>query len=249
MTDDPLPVLPATLPFELPLDGGEVLRGDELPGATPGYVYLHGLGSVRTGQKSNSLLLHAQARGRAFLRVDLRGHGESSGTIGRVTIVEMIADVRRVLARMERCTLIGSSLGGLLAAFASVEDPERIERLCLLAPALGLMANLGHRLDADGRMQTSNGMSFRVEPHVLASARRLDENGLPGRITVPTLLVHGTADEVVPHGASERFFAAIPHPHKDLWIVPDGDHRLVDQAPTAWHRLDRLPTPPHWIAG
>jgi len=227
-------------PFALPLANGDTIRGDELPGAAPGYLYIHGLGSVRTGLKSDSLLQHAEARGRAFVRYDQRGHGESSGTIGRVTITELIADALVIARRMPQCVLVGSSLGGLVAAFASVLAPDRVRALCLIAPAIGLAKNLRDRLDADGCMQTSNGLRFPVLQHVIDDAKNLREDDLAARITVPTLVVHGTLDDVVPSRASELFFAAIPAPRKDLWIVANGDHRLANEGPAMWRRLDRL---------
>lgn len=229
---------PATRPFELDLGAGERIAGDELPGDRPGYLYLHGLGSIRTGEKSDSLLAHARARGRAFLRVDLRGHGESSGRIGSVTIGELIVDVQRLLERTGPVVVVGSSLGGLVGAFASAARPDLVRGLCLIAPALGFLANLERLLDPQGRMWTREGASFRVEPRVLADARQLDEDSLPGRLAVPTFIVHGTADDVVPHRASERFFAAIPAARKDLWIVAGGDHRLSGFAAATWPRLD-----------
>ncbi len=230
----------STVPFRLELDDGHFVVGDEHPGEPPSYVFLHGLGSVRAGEKSASLLAHAQRRGRGFLRFDLRGHGESSGRLGRVAVSELIADTMRVLERVGPATLVGSSLGGLVGAHAAAARPDLVRSLALLAPALGLMPDLASRLDHRGRMWTSNGIGFFVEPRVLDDARTLDERGLPLRLSTPTLVVHGTADEVIPPTVSERFFAAIPHAHKQLWVVPGGDHRLNTVAPEIWRRLDAL---------
>lgn len=231
-----------TTPFEIDpgRDGRVVVRGDALSGDAPGYLYLHGLGSVRQGEKSNSLLAHARSRGRAFLRIDQRGHGESAGQIGDITIGELVQDVQALLERNGPRLVVGSSLGGLVAAFAAAARPELVHGLCLLAPALGFLADLERRLDDEGRLWTSNGAAFPVTQRVLEDARRLDEHLLPGRLSMPTLVVHGTADEVVPTRGSERFFAAIPHPAKELWLVPGGDHRLNTVAHEIWPRLDRL---------
>jgi pimeloyl-ACP methyl ester carboxylesterase len=229
-----------TAPFELLLDDGARLRGDALAGAEPGYLYLHGLGALRSGEKSSSLLAHAGSCGRACLRIDQRGHGDSSGRLGHVTISELIGDVLRVLDHTGPRLVVGSSLGGLVAAFAAAARPDLVPALCLLAPAFGFVAGLEHRLDAQGRLWTSEGVGFEVAPRVLADARRLDERTLPGRLPMPLLIVHGTADAIVPASASERFHAAIPHAAKELWLVPGGDHRLVTVAADVWPRLDRL---------
>jgi pimeloyl-ACP methyl ester carboxylesterase len=229
-----------TRPFRLDLGDGAFVAGDELPGAPPAYLYLHGLGSVRAGEKSGSLLEHARARGRALVRVDLRGHGESSGRLGQVTIRELANDVERVLAQLGSAVVIGSSLGGLLAALAAAACPERVAALALIAPAFGLVTSLAQRLDPCGRMWTNEGHGFVVDSRVLADAATIDEGALPARLRVPTLVVHGTADEVVPARVSERFAEALASVHKELWLVPGGDHRLADAAPLVWARLDAL---------
>lgn len=228
--------------FRLELGGGEFLAGDELPGQPPPYVYLHGLGSVRQGQKSDSLFGHAATRGRRALRVDQRGHGASSGRLGELPVSTLIADAIRVLERTGPAVAIGSSLGGMVASHVAVQRPDLVLGLCLLAPAFGLMANLERRLDAEGRLWTNSGIGFVVAPHVLADARALAavEGDLPARLRVPTLLVHGTADDVVPAASSERFASALRGVRHTLWLVPGGDHRLSDQADAIWPRLDDL---------
>ncbi|MEZ6036151.1 MAG: alpha/beta fold hydrolase [Planctomycetota bacterium] len=227
--------------FRIELGDGHHLVGDERRGAGPRYVFLHGLASMRAGEKSSSLLAHAAANGRGFVRFDLRGHGESSGRIGRVAVSELIADTILVLERFGPAWLIGSSLGGLVGAYAAAARPDLVQRLALLAPAFGLMPRLRERLDPQGRLWTSQGDGYHVEERVIADAQGLDERGLPARITVPTLVVHGTADETIPPIVSQHFFAGMPTPHKQLWLVPDGDHRLNTVATEIWQRLDRLP--------
>jgi pimeloyl-ACP methyl ester carboxylesterase len=230
----------ALRPFRLDMAPGEFVVGDELPGARPGYLFLHGLGSVRAGEKSTSLLAHARARGRAFLRIDLRGHGESSSRIGKVAVSELVADVVQVLERTHPAIVVGSSLGGLVGAYAAAARPDLVSALALLAPALGLMSNLAARLDPQGRLWTSEGNGYRVEERVLADAQALDERGLPARLHVPTLVVHGTDDDVIPPVVSERFFAGVAAVRKQLWIVPGGDHRLNTVAAAIWQRVDAL---------
>lgn len=219
---------------------GQQVVGDLLEGAAPGYLYLHGMGSVRAGEKSDSLFRHAAARGRACARVDLRGHGESSGTIGQIRVGEVVADTLRVLERIGPAHVIGSSFGGIVAALVAAAAPAQVRSLALLAPALGFLPHLDRVVDARGWLWTSDGRGFPVAADVLAEAMAFDETALPAALPMPVLLVHGTADDVVPYRVSEQFHAAIPHAHKDLWVVPEGDHRLSAHAPAIWQRFDRL---------
>lgn len=233
----------ATTPFCLELSGGGRVVGDERSGAAPCYVFLHGLGSTRSGEKSASLLAHAAAQGRGFLRFDMRGHGESSGELGRVTVRQLIADAVEVLARTGPAVVIGSSLGALVAAHAAAQRPDLFDRLALLAPAFGLMPSLAAHLDERGYLALGGAPLFYVDPAVREDAASLDEAALPARVRAPTLIVHGTADDVIPPRASERFFGAMRTNGKQLWLVEGGDHRLTDVAAEIWQRVDALPPP------
>lgn len=226
--------------FALTAPDGTAIAVDHLAGRAPAYVYLHGLASVRVGEKSEALLRHAIARGRGFLRFDFRGHGDSAGVIGHATISELIADTLAVLAISGEAILVGSSLGGLCAAFAAAAAPERVRGLVLLSPAFGYVSRMRQRLEPDGQLHTSNDRRFRLHPRVLEDAARLDELGLPSRLPMPVLVVHGTADDVVPLAVCERFFAAIPHAHKQLWVVDGGDHRLNREIAEIYARMDAL---------
>lgn len=231
----------STQPFRIELANDHHIVGDAHDGDGPSYVFLHGLGSVRTGEKSESLRLHAKSRDHGFLRFDMRGHGESSGQLGTVPVSELIADVVRILERTGPAYVIGSSLGGLVGAHAAAARPDLVRRLALLAPAFGLMPNITAHIDKQNRMSTSEGLNFEVLPEVIEDALALDERSLPTRITVPTLIVHGTDDDVIPQMVSEHFFAAMPAAQKQLWIVPGGDHRLNTVATEIWQRTDELP--------
>lgn len=219
---------------------GERVVLDRLPGAAPAYVFLHGLGSVRAGEKGNALLAHARTRGRGFLRFDFRGHGQSSGRIGYTTIGELVRDAIAVLDLAGPAILVGSSLGGLVAALVAAQQPERVAGLVLLAPALGFLHRMERRLDATGHLRTSEGLSFPVHPRVLADAAALDEPGLPGRIRATTLLVHGADDVVVPPALSRRFFADLAPGRHQFWLVPGGDHRLNREIGAILQRMDDL---------
>lgn len=53
-------------------------------------------------------------------------------------LVERMAQLRVILAKGTGWILIGSSLGGLMAALFAYESPKQVRKLVLLAPALSL---------------------------------------------------------------------------------------------------------------
>lgn len=206
---------------------GHSIVAERFAGSGPGYLFLHGLASNRVGNKSDLLLAHARQQGRAFCRFDFRGHGESSGTRERLTLTTLLEDADAALAACGPSVLIGSSLGGLVAAWLAARAAERVTGLVLLAPAFGFLPRLESRPLVDGHFSIdSSPTPTRLHQSVLTDARRYDEAALPARLRVPLLLVHGECDETVPVAESQRFFDRIDGPRKRLWIVPGGDHRL-----------------------
>lgn len=100
-------------------------------------------------------------------------------------------------------TLIGSSLGGLMAALFAARHPGQVRKLVLLAPALNLPEFSRH---------------------------------LPKPMDVPTVLVIGKNDDVIPVRRVERLAQQI---FTNLeYLSVDDDHRLHHTADTLdWETL------------
>jgi pimeloyl-ACP methyl ester carboxylesterase len=99
--------------------GGErrVLAVRQQTGAAPGLFWLSGYKSDMKGTKAEALAHWAAEQGRACVRFDYSGHGESSGAFTDGTIGRWLADG---LAVFDRCCrgpqiVVGSSMGGWLA--------------------------------------------------------------------------------------------------------------------------------------
>jgi pimeloyl-ACP methyl ester carboxylesterase len=232
--------MPAASTRRIEVAPGQHIVADFVAGNAPAWVYLHGLASVRVGEKSTAVLRHAETTGRAAARFDARGHGESSGRLGHATVGEYIEDTLTLLECTGPAVLIGSSLGGLVAAHVASRAPELVRGLCLMAPAFGFLPRLEQRLDAQRRLVTAEGVLFELDQRVLDDARSLPEQDLAEHIAAPTLIVHGRLDDVVPWQLSERFFRELAAPCKDLWLVDDGCHRLHREIDGTLARLDAL---------
>ncbi len=206
---------------------GATIVADRLSGEPPALVFLHGLTSVRVGEKSTALFAFARERGRAAWRFDFRGHGDSSGALDKTTLRELIADTRTVLEQSGPAQLVGSSLGGLVAAWTAAIHPELVLGLTLLAPAFRFLPRLRARLTSDGLLALPHGEAeLHFGPEVLEDFARHDEAEMATRVRAPVLVVHGALDDTVPVDASEEWLARVPSVRTELWVIEDGDHRL-----------------------
>ncbi len=206
---------------------GRAIAAERLRGARAAFVWLHGLTSVRDGEKSRALFALARQLDHAAWRFDFRGHGESTGTLSDTTLSELVDDTRAVLDLAGPAWLIGSSLGGLVAAWTAARHPRSVLGLVLIAPALRFLPRLRARLDSgDVPTFTHASGTIRFTPRVLDDFAAHDEAELAAALHQPTLIAHGEHDDTVPVTASEEFVARIPHARKRLLVLAGGDHRL-----------------------
>lgn len=123
--------------MELTVDGSRVFAysaGHALDAARPSVVFLHGAGLDHSwwGLQSRYFAYH----GRNVLAVDLPGHGRSAGA--PLASVEALADwTARLLeaAGLVRASVVGHSMGSLVALECAARHPARVERIALLASA------------------------------------------------------------------------------------------------------------------
>ena len=104
----------------------------ESSGRGPAVVLIHG--GLVDGRLWDEQMGPLSKRFRV-VRYDLRGYGRSADAPEPFSHLE---DLRALLdlLRIEKATLVGLSLGGIIAADFALEHPERVERLVLVGPGL-----------------------------------------------------------------------------------------------------------------
>jgi pimeloyl-ACP methyl ester carboxylesterase len=196
----------------------------ELCYLSPVLLYLHGFASGPGSHKARVLSERFRALGIPIQIPDLTP-GEDG--FERSSPSSMLAIAEATLARGEPPhAIIGSSLGGYLAALAASRDPS-IERLVLMAPAFRLFerweARLGPgelaawRRDGLETMHFASNRRRRVGWQFFEDARRLP--AFP-EVRVPALCVGGTRDDTVPLADVEAFVERTPAAR--LVAVEDG---------------------------
>src|SRR5262249_53877273 len=119
-------------------------------GAPPGLLWLGGFKSDMRGTKAAALARFADERGRALVRFDYSGHGESNGEFVDGTIGRWLEESLAVFAAFCRGpqVLIGSSMGGWLALLLARElrrlkaAQATIAGMVLIAPAVDFTEEL-----------------------------------------------------------------------------------------------------------
>jgi pimeloyl-ACP methyl ester carboxylesterase len=191
----------------------------------PRVVYLHGFASGPASQKATFFA----ARIPQLEVPDLAaGDFEHLTISGQLKVIE-------TLAGGDTVALIGSSLGGYLAALYAARHPE-VTRLVLLAPALGFARRWAQVNNVDEWRRKGF-----IEVYHYADKRQrklgcqlLDDAAAyedAPSFSQPALLFHGTRDSVVPSQGSEQFAAS--HPNVHLYLLDSG-HELTDVLETIW---------------
>lgn len=205
------------------------------PGDGPTVIFLPGYASDMSGTKAVALEAWARATGRAFLRFDYRGCGESPGAFEDYTLADWRDDA---LAMIDMAAgpvvLVGSSMGGWLMLLAALARPGRVSGLVGIAAApdfteWGFSAGDKAVLAREGRLERPS--VYAEQPTVYTHAlwasgqeNRLLSGEIP--IDVPVRLLHGQRDPDVPWEHSVHLAQALRSADVQTWLVKDGDHRL-----------------------
>ncbi|MHA2202630.1 MAG: alpha/beta fold hydrolase [Candidatus Hodarchaeales archaeon] len=139
--------------------------------------------------------------------------------------------------------LFSSSFGGLISAWYTYLHPEKIKKMILMAPALGFSAQRIVKLfeipltfwKEHGYVPVFHYRYDQEIPLAYSFYTDLLVNPPPDvekmRILVPTLILHGRFDDVVPLVWSQQFIQI--NPEARLHIL-NGDHQLLDQKEEIW---------------
>jgi len=219
-------------------------------GQGPGLFWLGGFKSDMQGSKAQALDAWAGENGRACLRFDYSGHGESSGDFLDGTIGRWLEESVAVFSAFCRGpqVVIGSSMGGWLALLLSRElrrraeaaqsAPASIAGLVLIAPAVDFTeelmwkrfpAAIRNEIEQKGAWQRPS--AYSDEPYLIT--RKLIEDGrnhllLGGLLETgcPVRILQGVQDEDVPWQHAVELVSRLARDDVVLTLVKDGDHRL-----------------------
>jgi len=218
-------------------------------GNAPCVVMSHGLESDKDGAKWTELGSLLAAAGVTALRFTHRGCGAggpdpSDGAFEDTTLTGRIEDFRAALDALPRLGVttnrvgaIGSSYGGMVVLAA--QDP-RVAALALMATPCEIAPERPPPGEPSKTVALESGAL--VKRAFLEDTARYDLLTAVHEYRRPTLIVHGTEDEVVPVEHALRLYKAALEP-KRLEILEGADHSFSDPA----HRKEALTLCVEWM--
>ncbi|MFN6464693.1 MAG: YqiA/YcfP family alpha/beta fold hydrolase [Nostoc sp. DedVER02] len=202
------------------------------------YIYLHGFASSPNSAKARDI-------GDRFAKIQrkLKIPDLNAGDFSQLTITRQITQVAASFSNdFTPVTVIGSSLGGLAAAHLG-QQYLQVQRLVLLAPAFEFLSHWLPKL-GDEQVQRWQQEKFIMVYHYgekrsiplsydfVTDAGQYQEKLL--QRPIPTLILHGKKDEVIPIEASRDFA------HCRSWvelIELDSDHALGNVMEEIWQAI------------
>jgi pimeloyl-ACP methyl ester carboxylesterase len=189
-------------------------------------LYLHGFASSPASNKARFFSKYLRDAGAQVEILDL-----ADGDFEHLTLTRQLQVIERAAAA-EPVALIGSSMGGYLAALYATRHPEAT-RIVLLAPAFCFARRWEERMGAAAieEWRTTGTVSVfhygdnrdrSLAYELLEDGRRYPD--YPD-FHQPALIFHGRHDDVVPAAFSEEFAAA--HANARLEVLDSG-HELTN---------------------
>lgn len=232
-------------------------------GQGPALVLVHGLGASAESWRDSMRLL---AKGYRVIALDLPGYGKSDKPRGDYSIPHYAAVIGEFIDALgvDRVALAGNSMGGWMAVLAALERPEKVSHLILVNSA-GLQRgkyppvnlNPGTKeeqkalmlaLFADPSFVTPKAVDAQWEyrkeirgtVNAMLEALKAGAQPLDDRlkdIKVPTLIIWGRKDALIPAEFAERFARGIPGSR--LAMIEDAGHLPQIEKPHAFSRAVR----------
>jgi pimeloyl-ACP methyl ester carboxylesterase len=214
-------------------------------GGAPGLFWLSGFNSDMRGTKAQALDAWAAENGRACVRFDYSGHGESEGRFADGTISRWLEESLAVFERF--ChgpqIVVGSSMGGWIALLLAREIARRrgtaaaLAGLVLIAPApdfteelmwKGFSADIRNEIETKGQWlrPSAYGEPYPITRGLIEDGRKHLLLGSSIQVGCPVRILQGAQDADVPWQHAFALTSQLPSDDVVLTLIQDGDHRL-----------------------
>ena len=220
-------------------------REGKSPSPGPGLFWLGGFKSDMKGTKAEALDSWAEAQGRACVRFDYSGHGESGGEFTEGTIGRWLQESLAVYDKFAQGpqVVVGSSMGAWIALLMARELRTRqgaapIAGMVLIAPAVDFTEELMWKQFPDAIKREIEEKGAWMRPSEYSDGpypitKGLIEDGrnhlmMGGLIETgcPVHILQGVQDPDVPWRHAVDLVSRCARDDVVLTLIKDGDHRL-----------------------
>jgi 3-oxoadipate enol-lactonase len=221
------------VPFLKRPDGVDLYHELHGPEGAPAVILLEGLGGDIPGWRRNIPTL---ARELLVIAYDFRGNGNSDEPPGPCTMATFVEDTIALLDHLgiERAHVYGQSFGGMVAQELALTAAHRLRTLILgctdMGPRRAIPPSARAPKAEPWRALYAPGFPDRHPEHVAEDLRigaaqpkhpegqRRQWEAMQGfdsfdrlpSLRVPTLVIHGTEDQLIPVESARRLVARIP---------------------------------------
>ncbi len=221
---------------------GRNIAYHKIKGSGPSVVFLGGFMSDMEGTKATYLEAWAREKGRAFLRFDYSGHGQSLGRFEDGCIGAWADDAQEVIEHLTvgPQILVGSSMGGWIALLMAIRIPQKIAGLVGIAAAPdftedsmwgGFSEDQKNTILIDGQLVLES--DYSDEPYIIT--KKLIEDGrnqlvlrAPLSLPFPVRFLHGTADADVDISVALKLLGHVSGDDARLTLVKGANHSFSE---------------------
>lgn len=206
---------------------------------TTGILYLHGFsgGTYEIAPLQNYLAQYDYAT----KAPTLTGHGEVLD-LRRCKAEHWLKDAelsyRKLAKRVDEVIVVGFSMGGVLALYLAQRYP--VKKLVLLSAALNyiepkqlvkdvaIFATAGYQVKMNPTFQRYAFKFGKVPLSAAIAFTRVVKLTAPyvKNITVPTMIVQGQLDGMVPYTTANKIYSMLASRDKRLYYSPNGKHHI-----------------------
>ncbi|MEM9210428.1 MAG: alpha/beta hydrolase [Pseudomonadota bacterium] len=226
--------------FETP--SGRRIAYEKVMGSGPGVVFLGGFMSDMTGSKATYLESWARETGRAFLRFDYSGHGQSDGNFTDGCIGDWADDAVSVISALTDGPqiLVGSSMGGWISLLVMKAMPEKVTGFVGIAAAPDFTEDMYNNALSDEQrrdvmehgqtlLESEYDDPYPITKKLIEDGRNHFVMGSPISNDIPVRLLIARGDAIVRTETQLAILDAFAHDEVRLTVVKGGDHSFSGQ--------------------
>jgi uncharacterized protein len=215
--------------------GTATLRGFRYTGADPKapiLLFFNGNGMTVVG--ADSLYRQLATLGPTVVAVDYRGYGFSTGAPDLLTYrADALSLYDRLAANNQRVLVYGFSMGTAIASYIASQRP--VAALILAAP----IASAEEEFPVYGHAAGFTDAQLKASPST-AAKQIFSEAEMIAHSQAPLLVLHGTADTLVPMNQGREIFAASPSTNKRFVPLPGTTHNGTASEPASFAAVTQL---------